>query len=79
MGGAYRSEQELEANYPDGDYIFHFTAPSIGSVNQTVVMRNHRISGSGLPAAPHISLSQAGQSVAPNRINPALDLGGDLE
>lgn len=73
-GGRYRSEQDLEANYPDGDYIFHFTAPSIGSVSQTVVMTNHRVSGSGLPAAPQISLSQAGQSAAPERINPALDL-----
>lgn len=73
-GGRYRSEQELETNYPDGDYIFNFTTPSIGSVSQTVVMTNHRISGSGLPAAPRIMLSQAGQSVAPDRINPAVDL-----
>ena len=73
-GGRYSSEQELEANYPDGDYIFLFSAPSIGSVSQTVVMKNQRISGSGLPAAPQILLSQAGRSVAPDSINPALDL-----
>jgi|TARA_B100001059_G_scaffold191395_1_gene194529 hypothetical protein len=73
-GGRYPNEQKLEAKYPDGDYVFLFSAPSIGSVSQTVVMTNQRISGSGLPAAPLISLSQAGVSVAPDSINPALDL-----
>ena len=30
-GGRYKTEQELEANYPDGDFIFHYTSPSIGT------------------------------------------------
>ena len=73
-GGRYKTEAELERNYPDGDYVFHYTTPSIGSVSQTVVMTNHRIAGSGLPAAPRIYLSQAGNAVAPDHIDPDVDL-----
>ena len=73
-GGRYKTEQELEANYPDGDFIFHYTSPSIGTVDQLVVMENTRSSGSGLPAAPKIFLSQAGQLVEPDQVDPSLDL-----
>jgi hypothetical protein len=73
-GGRYKTEEELEENYPDGDYVFHYATPSIGSVSQTVVMNNTRSSGSGLPAAPKIYLSQAGQAVPPDQVDPDLDL-----
>ncbi len=73
-GGRYKTEQELESSYPDGEYTFHYTAPSIGSVKQTVVMENSRSVGSGLPAAPRIFLTQGGQAVAADRIDPGLDL-----
>mgnify|MGYP001388330564 CR=1 FL=1 len=73
-GGRYKTEEELEANYPDGNYMFYYTAPSIGTVNQSVAMTNTRSSGSGLPAAPKIYLSQAGQAVLPDQIDPDLDL-----
>ena len=73
-GGRYASEAELEANYPDGDYVFHYTSPSTGSVSQVVTLGNPRASGSGLPATPRIKLSQKGQPVAPHAIDPELDL-----
>lgn len=73
-GGRYRSEEELESNYPDGDFVFHYTAPSIGTVDQTVVMANTRTQGSGLPAPPRIRLSQGGQPVQGDQIDPDLDL-----
>ena len=73
-GGRYKTEKELEDNYPDGDYVFHYTTPSIGTVSQTVVMANTRSSGSGLPPAPKIYLSQAGQAVTPDEVDPDLDL-----
>ena len=73
-GGRYKTEQELESNYPDGKYVFHYTSPSIGSVDQAVVMENTRTQGSGLPAAPKIFLSQDGQNVSPDQIDPNLDL-----
>ncbi len=73
-GGRYKTEAELEANYPDGDYVFHYTTPSIGSVSQKVVMANTRTSGSAIPEAPSIFLSQAEHSVSPDQIDPDLDL-----
>ena len=37
-GGRYASEAELEASYPDGDYVFRYTAPSVGTVEQIVYL-----------------------------------------
>ncbi len=73
-GGRYRTEQELEQFYPDGDYVFHYSSPSTGSVSQTVKMGNPNSGVSGLPLAPRIFLSQNGESVSAAKINPALDL-----
>ena len=73
-GGRYASEAELEASYPDGNYIFHYAAPSIGSVSQAVPLENPKIDGSGLPAAPVIYLSQNGETVTAQAIDPELDL-----
>mgnify|MGYP001556271058 FL=1 len=73
-GGRYRTEQALEAAYPDGDYLFEYSSPSTGRVRQSVSLANPRSEGSGLPAAPRIFLSQAGEPVHPHEIDPGLDL-----
>ncbi len=73
-GGRYASEAQLEANYPDGDYIFHYTAPSVGTVSQVVALGNPKQAGSGIPPAPRIYLSQNGEAVAADKIDPNLDL-----
>jgi len=73
-GGRYRSEAELERAYPDGDYLFHYTAPSTGAVSQAVRLVNGNVDGSGLPAAPQIFLSQRGQPVTAGHIDPEADL-----
>jgi hypothetical protein len=73
-GGRYKTEQELESNYPDGNYRFQYAAPSIGSVSHSIVMTKTRTSGSSLPEAPKIELSQGGLPVAPDQIDPNLDL-----
>lgn len=73
-GGRYKSEAELENNYPDGEFVFHYTSPSIGTVDQLVMMQNTRTSGSGLPAPPKIFLWQNGESVEPTKIDPNYDL-----
>ncbi|MFT7177273.1 MAG: hypothetical protein ACJAUG_003281 [Halioglobus sp.] len=73
-GGRYKSEQELEDAYPDGDYVFHYSSPSTGSVSQSVSMANSKSDESGLPPAPRIYLSQGGETVEPGQINPAQDL-----
>ncbi len=73
-GGRYRDEAELEAAYPDGDYVFQYTSPSTGPVSQAVRLANPVSGRSGLPAAPVISLFQGGQPVAADRINPDIDL-----
>ena len=36
-GGRYATEAELEANYPDGNYIFNYTSPSTGSQSQKIL------------------------------------------
>ena len=73
-GGRYKTEAELEAAYPDGGYIFHYSAATIGAVSQVVRLINSNKNNSGLPAAPQIKLSQNGNTVLPGKINPALDL-----
>jgi hypothetical protein len=73
-GGRYKTEQELESNYPDGNYRFQYAAPSIGSVSHSIVMTKTRPRGSSLPEAPEIKLSQGGLPVTPDQIDPNLDL-----
>jgi hypothetical protein len=73
-GGRYASEAELEAAYPDGDYIFRYTAPSIGSKRQAVRLQRAVSNESALPAAPQITLTQNGHKVTPQAIDPNLDL-----
>ena len=73
-GGRYRTEAELESFYPDGDYVFQYTAAGTGSVEQAVTLGNSKDSGSGLPAVPIIALSQGGRTIAPGEVNPDLDL-----
>jgi hypothetical protein len=43
-------------------------------VTQVVRMANPRVDGSGLPAPPHIMLSQLGKPVSPGHIDPDRDL-----
>jgi len=73
-GGRYGSEAELEANYPDGDYVFHYTSPSTGSVSQVVTLGNPKSSGSGLPTPPRIILSQNGRPATIRSIDSSRDL-----
>ncbi len=73
-GGRYATEQELEENYPDGNYLFDYTSPSTGSVTQRVRLANPNPQGSGLPRAPLITLSQNGAAVSPGSIDPTQDL-----
>lgn len=73
-GGRYRTEQELEEFYPDGNYEFRYSSPSTGRVSQVVKMGNPNSGVSGLPATPHIFLSQNDKPVLPSRIDPGLDL-----
>jgi hypothetical protein len=73
-GGRYRTEAELERNYPDGDYVFLYTSPSTGAVSQSVRLDNPVVDGSGLPAAPIIKIAQEGRSVHPEQVDPGLDL-----
>ena len=73
-GGRYATETELEANYPDGDYVFRYRSPSTGSVRQVVTLGNPKSAGSGLPRAPRIFLFQGGKPVASRHIDPRQDL-----
>lgn len=73
-GGRYPTEQELELNYPDGSYLFQYSSPSTGRVNQSVNLANTKPGESSLPPAPVIALFQAGRPVAPHSINPSMDL-----
>ena len=73
-GGRYPTESELEANYPDGDYLFHYSSPSTGAVSQVVKLGNPAASGSGLPTPPRIQLSQGGVQVHAGEIDPERDL-----
>jgi hypothetical protein len=73
-GGRYATETELEAAYPDGDYVFEYSSPSTGRVSQSIRLNNPSSGASGLPTAPRIILTQDGRPVAPGAIDPDLDL-----
>lgn len=73
-GGRYQTEAELNAAYPDGDYVFDYTSPSTGSVSQAVRLANPNAGSSGLPDAPQIRLSQNGVPVTPDTVDPSVDL-----
>jgi hypothetical protein len=73
-GGRYKTEAELEAEYPDGEFVFQYTTPGTGRVRQVVELNNQKRHGSGLPAPPRIMLSQNGKSVAPSKVDPNYDL-----
>lgn len=73
-GGRYRSERELERNYPDGTYTFSYHTPSTDTTRQRVELVNSRSQGSGLPRAPTISLFQNNEKVDFSSVDPNLDL-----
>ena len=73
-GGRYSTKTELEAAYPNGNYLFNYTAPSIGVKQQTVRVGDPQSKSSPIPAPPTILLSQQGRPVAADRINPVFDL-----
>lgn len=73
-GGRYPTEHELEAAYPDGQYVFHYTSPGTGRAHQVVNLGNPNAVNSGLPVAPQIKLSQRGVPVAAANVDPEQDL-----
>jgi len=73
-GGRYPNEIELERYYPDGNYIFRYDTASTGLLEQSVSLVNSTSSGSRLPDAPHVILSQNGKTISPSQIQANLPL-----
>ncbi len=72
-GGRYSSEEELNAAFPDGNYIFSYRLSDRTLLNESVVIKNG-LGDSRIPKPITIYLSQEGKKVRPSHINPEIDL-----
>lgn len=73
-GGRYRSEEDLNGEFPNGAYTFNYRSPGLGGVSQIVQLGGPQNRANSLPMAPKILLFQAGERIAPDMIDPDLDL-----
>ncbi len=72
-GGRYRSEQALDEEYPDGEYIFSYRLADGVVISQPVFI--HRGGkASRIPDPISIYLWQQGQPVSPSRVDPEKNL-----
>lgn len=73
-GGRYSTEEDLDALYPDGEYIFTYTEKDNTTLNIPVVLSKKDDGNTRIPVAPVISLSQNGNDVTDVVIDPDQDL-----
>jgi hypothetical protein len=72
-GVRHATVEALEAELPNGDYVFRMSTPA-GDVEAFDVSLGAPGSGTDLPPAPVIGLSQAGETVANDAVMPGTDL-----
>lgn len=73
-GGRYENEADLNALYPNGEYMYEYTETGGNVLHIPVVMSAKDDGKTRIPANPIISLSQNGQPVMPASIDPDQDL-----
>ncbi len=73
-GGRYSTEEDLDALYPDGEYMFTYTETGENTLNIPVVLSKKEDGNTRIPAAPVISLHQNGIDITDGMIDPDQDL-----
>ena len=73
-GGRYDAESELDASYPNGDYLFRFATGSGNVDGRVLSVRGTGQGDSRIPASPLISLRQDGAEVGPLDVRADRDL-----
>ena len=73
-GGRYNTEADLNALYPNGEYMFEYTGSNGQTLNTPVVISDKDDGKTRIPASPIITLSQNGAVVSAAAIDPELDL-----
>ena len=73
-GGRYGNEEDLNALYPNGEYMYEYTETGGKVLRIPVVMSDKDGGKTRIPASPVITLSQNGQTVMPTRIDADQDL-----
>ncbi len=73
-GGRYNNEADLDALYPNGEYMFTYTEENGQTLNIPVVLSKKDDGKTRIPASPIITLSQNGNQVSATGIDPDQDL-----
>ncbi len=73
-GGRYSTEVDLNALYPNGEYMFEYTESSGNTLHIPVVMSQKDDGKTRIPASPIITLSQNGLDASGALIDPDQDL-----
>lgn len=73
-GGRYSTEADLDALYPNGEYMFDYKESSGKALQIPVVLSKKDNGKTRIPASPVITLSQNGNEVSSDSINPRQDL-----
>lgn len=73
-GGRYSTEADLDALYPDGEYLFTYTETGDNKLNIPVVLSKKDDGQTRIPTPPVISLSQNGEDITDGMIDPDQDL-----
>lgn len=73
-GGRYSTEADLDALYPDGEYMFTYTETGGNTLNIPVVLSKKQDGNTRIPSAPVISLHQSGVDITDGMIDPDQDL-----
>ncbi len=73
-GGRYSTEADLDALYPDGEYLFTYTETGNHTLNIPVNLSKKEDGATRIPAPPVISLSQNGNDITDGMIDPGQDL-----
>ena len=73
-GGRYNNEEDLNAVYPNGEYMYEYTEKNGQVLHIPVVLSNKDDGQTRIPASPIITLMQDGKRVAPETIDPEKDL-----
>lgn len=73
-GGRYNTEADLNALYPNGEYMYQYTETGGNVLHIPVVMSDRDDGKTRIPASPVITISQNGSEVSAASVDPDHDL-----
>jgi hypothetical protein len=73
-GGRYNNEEDLNALYPNGEYMYEYTETGGTVLHIPVVMSDRDDGNTRIPASPIITISQNGSEVSAASVDPDQDI-----